>query len=194
MTAPRDASGESRLVAYWVPRPGPAPSIAELRVHLDRRLPAYMVPVLYVRMGSLPLTPIGKVDYTALPEPDESASEREEYVAARTPTERTLSAIWSEVLGLARIGVHDDFFKMGGHSLLALNVMARIRPLFGVALPAAVLFHGRTIEQLARIVDGCPRCDGPRLYRSCRGGKVRPSSASAAWACMSSTCTSLPRL
>src|SRR6185295_10118026 len=112
-----------------------------------------------------PLTPSGKVDRRALPAPDR-AGEADAFVAPRDPAEEMLAEIWREVLGVRRIGVHDDFFALGGHSLLATQVMSRLRAAFGVELPLRRLFEGPTVAELARTVEevlaaGAPAASGP---------------------------------
>src|SRR5207244_10213852 len=111
-------------VAYVVAESEPATE--ELLATLRDALPAPMIPTRFVRLPSLPLTPSGKVDRKALPEPGESARATD-YVAPRTQVEESVAAIWSELLGVEQVGVFDDFFALGGHSLLATQVVIRIR-------------------------------------------------------------------
>jgi len=143
--------GEPRLVAYVVPdEQGQAPSPRELRSYLKERLLEYMVPSAFVVLEALPLTPNGKVDRRALPAPEVDRPELEEaFVAPRTPAEEALAGIWEEVLGLERVGIHDDFFDLGGHSLLAMQVVARLYRHFGVELPLRTLFEHPTVAGLA---------------------------------------------
>src|SRR5689334_18727578 len=126
--------GAVELVAYVV-----APreiDVTELRTHVASALPHYMVPSAFVFIDQMPLTPNGKVDRRALPEPDQSRPVLDAaFVAPRTQTEEILASMWAEVLGLTRVGVHDNFFDLGGHSLLATQVVSRVRKLFGVELP-----------------------------------------------------------
>jgi amino acid adenylation domain-containing protein len=128
VTARDDESGEKRLVAYVVPAGSEAPSAAELKAAVQHRVPEYMVPSFFVTLDALPLSPNGKVDRKALPAPDAASSSADEYVAPRTADEIALAAIWSEVLGVERVGVYDSFFELGGHSLLATRVASRMRP------------------------------------------------------------------
>jgi amino acid adenylation domain-containing protein len=144
---------EDRLVAYVTAAAGEAPSAAELRRHLEARLPAYMVPAAFVALERLPLTPNGKVDRRALPAP-EFASAAREYVAPRTATETLLAEIWTSLLPVDRVGAEDDFFALGGHSLLATRMMARVREAFGVELPLRALFEAPTLAGLAWRVAG----------------------------------------
>jgi amino acid adenylation domain-containing protein len=145
--------GDKQLVAYVVPQASPPPSITELREYLARKLPAYMVPAFFVMLDALPLNPNGKVDRRALPNPDGTRPElAQEFVAPRTPTEQALADIWKESLSLDRIGLHDDFFALGGHSLRALQVMSRIRQHFQADLPLRSFFSRPTLAGLADLL------------------------------------------
>lgn len=124
--------------------------VPQLRRHLNERLPEYMVPSAYVMMDSLPLTVNGKLDRKALPSPDRTEAPREVgYVGPRTPMEEWLTQIWGQVLGIDRVGVTDDFFALGGHSISALRLVALTEAKLARKLPLAVLFRTPTIEQLA---------------------------------------------
>ncbi len=148
-----DASGDDRLVAYVVSHQRPAPTARELGGYLKGRLPDYMVPSAFVGLEAFPLTPSGKVDRRSLPAPGLSDIRAENvYAEPRTPAEEQLVEIWGEVLGLERVGIHDDFFELGGHSLLAVRVVTRLNRHFGVELPLRVLFEDPTIEGLALAV------------------------------------------
>src|SRR6185436_11843013 len=125
----RADGGEPRLVAYVVPA-GDGLDVQGLREHLGRRLPQHMVPAVFVELAALPLTPNGKIDRKALPAPEGVRPGLEESAAPRTPTEQVVAAIWSDVLGLARVGATESFFVLGGHSLLAVRVLARLREAF----------------------------------------------------------------
>ncbi|HSG40923.1 MAG TPA: amino acid adenylation domain-containing protein, partial [Thermoanaerobaculia bacterium] len=145
----RDAPGIGRrLVAYVV---GDA-ALESLRDALKSLLPAYMVPAAFVKLEALPLTPNGKVDRKALPEP-EAERAAEGFVEPRTPTEEILAGIWCGVLGLERMGVQQDFFDLGGHSLIATQVVSRVRDAFGVELPLRWLFETPTVAGLAAAID-----------------------------------------
>lgn len=148
-----DEAGEKKLVAYFAARRAPAPSVRELRQHLQTRLPEYMLPSLFIRLEQMPLNPNGKIDRKALPDPESVPSERGAiYVAPHTQTEATLVQIWSQVLGVERIGIHDDFFELGGHSLLAAQVLTRVRDLLRVNLSPRDLFDAPTVADLAAVV------------------------------------------
>src|SRR5207253_3337951 len=116
-----------------------------------RTLPEYMVPWSFVTLDPLPVTANGKLDRQALPAPGEAAGAA--YVAPRKELERSIAAIWSEVLGVERVGIHDDFFQLGGHSLLAPQMMFRVREAFGVEVPLRRLFEAPTVVELARAVE-----------------------------------------
>jgi len=145
-----DEPGAQRLVAYVVPRNGHAPSVTELRQHLQQRVPDYMVPSAFVALESLPLTSSGKVDRRSLPRPDGMRPDLDmAFVAPTDPIEETLASIWREVLGLERVGIYDDFFVSGGHSLLAAQVISRIQREFGVDLALRDFFSAPNISSLA---------------------------------------------
>src|SRR5260221_5650295 len=149
---------EKVLVAYLVPAAGSVPTQKELRAFLAPRLPAPMIPALFVTLETLPLTPNGKVDRASLPEPGRVRPDLETArVDPRGAAEIELAAIWGEVLRLEAPGVHDSFFELGGHSLAATQVIARVRESFGVELPLRALFDAPTISALAeRIAAGRP--------------------------------------
>jgi amino acid adenylation domain-containing protein len=148
-----DVPGDKHLVAYIVDGSGRPPAPGELRQYLREKLPDYMVPSAFVAMEKLPLTPNGKVDRRALPAPELGRAEGEEgYVAPRNPVEEAVAAIWVSVLGIERVGVHDSFFEVGGHSLAATQVVSRVREALRVELPLRRLFETPTIEGLASAV------------------------------------------
>jgi amino acid adenylation domain-containing protein len=152
VVARADGPGEKRLVAYVVPRDGTRPAAAALREALGRRLPAHMVPSAFMVLDTLPLNPSGKVDRAALPAPD-AREEAEAYVAPRTPTEEVVAGIWAGVLREERVGAADDFFALGGHSLIATQVVSRVRQALGVDLPLRALFEASTLAAFAARVD-----------------------------------------
>ncbi|WP_233601565.1 non-ribosomal peptide synthetase [Corallococcus sp. AB038B] len=140
---------EKRLVAYVAPKAGATLEAESLKASLRQRLPEYMVPGAVVVLEALPLNSNGKVDRKALPEPEAPTSTRT-YVAPRTEVEAKLAAIWAEVLRVPQVGVKDDFFALGGHSLLVTQVVSRIRTETGVELPLRALFEAPTLEALAQ--------------------------------------------
>jgi amino acid adenylation domain-containing protein len=154
-----DGRGGKRLVAYVAPPEPPesgdeAERAERLRAHLRGDLPDYMIPSAFVFLERLPLSANGKIDRKALPEPDAAGTADHRYVAPATPVEEVLAGLWREVLGLQRVGVHDDFFELGGHSLLAMQLIARIQQTFAVPLPVAELFQAPTIAGLVPLLIG----------------------------------------
>ncbi|MEO3926687.1 amino acid adenylation domain-containing protein [Micromonosporaceae bacterium B7E4] len=147
------ADGDARLVAHLVPEPGTeAPSPAQLRAHLSELLPPHLHPDAYGVLAALPLTANGKVDRKALPAPTSTAPGGTP-VAPRTDAERLVGQVWVEVLGVERVGIHDDFFELGGHSLLATRMAARLRGVVGVAVPLHTIFRRSTVAELAEAVE-----------------------------------------
>jgi amino acid adenylation domain-containing protein len=148
-----NAPGEKRLVAYVVAHEGLQPSTSELRHYLKKRLPEYMLPASFVMLDAFPLTATGKIDRNALPAPEQMRPEpAQNYVAPQTAVEEVLTGIFAEVLGVERVGIHDDFFEAGGHSLLATRVVSRVREAFEVELPLRKIFDEPTVGGLARVV------------------------------------------
>jgi acyl carrier protein len=145
-----DRPGIRRLAAYVVPAEDGGTSAEELREHLRQRLPEYMIPAAFVHLAALPLTPNGKVDRGALPAPDDSVESL--YVAPRDPVEEELAELWRQVLKVERVGVHDDFFALGGHSLMATQLISRIRAAFGIEVPLRSFFQAPTVESFAEAV------------------------------------------
>jgi acyl carrier protein len=144
-----DGRTGKRLVAY-VATPERGVTAAELRTFLKQRLPEYMIPAAFVMLEALPLTSNGKVDRRALPAPDHTdVAATRAFLAPRTPIEETLVRIWADVLGLERVGAHDDFFELGGHSLLATRVVSRVHDALGVELPLRTMFETPTVAGLA---------------------------------------------
>jgi len=143
-------SGDPRLVAWVVPAEGARVEPGALRDAVARRLPRALVPSAIVAVDALPLAPGGKVDRAALPDP---AAADDEFTELFSPTEIELADLWREVLGVEKVGANDDFFALGGHSLMAVRLMARIRERFGRELPLAELFRSPTLTALADAVD-----------------------------------------
>ncbi|WP_224771017.1 non-ribosomal peptide synthetase [Pseudomonas sp. FEN] len=154
VTVREDIPGDKRLVAYYtVQSTEAAPAIDSLRGWLLGQLPAYMVPVAYMRLDALPLTPNGKLDRKALPAPDLEAVISRGYEAPQGETETTLAQIWAELLKVERVGRHDHFFELGGHSLLAVSLIGRMRQV-GLSADVRVLFSQPTLAALAAAVGG----------------------------------------
>jgi len=153
VVAREDTPGDKRVVAYFVPANNTALTTAELRAFLKEKLPEYMLPSVFVILKSMPLTPNGKVNRSALPAPDQAdLAAQAEFAAPRDAVESRLVQIWEAVLQVAPIGVRDNYFELGGHSLLAVKLMHRIEEAFGKNLPLSTLLQAPTVEQLAAIL------------------------------------------
>jgi acyl carrier protein len=147
--AREDGRGDKRLAAYVVLDHEPSPTVNELRGFLKQKLPGYMVPSTFVFLDAVPLTPSGKVDRQALPAPDLDRPKLEDrFVAPRTSLERLIAEIWQDLLGMDRVGRYDNFFDLGGHSLLSMQVVARLEKKLGLRVnPGELIFQ--TLAQLA---------------------------------------------
>jgi amino acid adenylation domain-containing protein len=146
-------SDDMQLVAYFVPSDKPAATVTELRNFLKARLPDYMIPSAFVSLRGLPLTPNGKIDRLRLPDPGRSRPNLDApYVAARNPIEQQLANIWAEVLSLNPVGIHDNFFDLGGHSLAATRVVSQLLKIFKLELPLQSLFESQTVAEMALVV------------------------------------------
>ncbi len=161
-------TGSPALVAYLVVEGGSQVTPQELRSSLGSHLPAYMLPSAYIFLPEIPLTPNGKIDRRALPAPDDllQGSNHSAYVAPRGPTEQTLQYIWQQVLRAGsdakeRIGIYDNFFDLGGHSLVAIRLISRLRQAFDLELPVRLLFEAPTIASLAEQIDAFRRVTQP---------------------------------
>ncbi len=146
----RQESGATILAAYVVPVAGGVIDVAALTEHVAGRLPEYMVPTAITVLDAVPLTPVGKLDRRALPEP---VLVQREFVAPRTPSERLVADTMAAVLGVERVGVHDDFFTLGGNSLLATQVVARLGAALDARVPVRALFEAPTVAALAAGVE-----------------------------------------
>ena len=146
-------ASDQRLVAYVVGREGQEVSASALRAHLRGTLPDFMVPSLFVSLDALPLSPNGKLDRKALPDPT-PADDEGSGVAPTTPTEELLVSLWSGVLGRASVGVHDDFFALGGHSLAATQLLSRVSEALRVEMPLRALFEAPPPARFAERVEG----------------------------------------
>jgi len=146
-------ANDKRIVAYYIPEEGVEITPSELQAVVRAQLPEYMLPSAFVRMESLPLTPNGKVDKKALPSPDYSSNDtKREYVAPKDTLELKLCKIWEEMLGVEKIGVQDNFFEVGGHSLLAVRLLSKIEQQFERSIPLVSLFQNPTIQNLAELL------------------------------------------
>jgi non-ribosomal peptide synthetase component F len=145
-----DVPGDQRLVAYVVPAEGRVIDVEPLRRLCKTRLAPYMVPSTFVVLDVFPTTPNRKLDRRALPAPDGARPDLSgSYAAPETPVEATLAEIWSEVLGVAQVGIDDEFFDLGGHSLLAVKMLARLQEAFGIDLYLGSVFEHSTVRELA---------------------------------------------
>ncbi|MFB2875446.1 condensation domain-containing protein, partial [Floridanema aerugineum] len=143
-----DSPGNKRLVAYIVPDRNTEISTASLESFLKNKLPSYMVPSIYVILDALPINPNGKVDRQALPIPDI----QETFVAPRNEQEKAIAQIWSKIFGWSAIGINDNFFQLGGHSLIATQILSRIRDIFQVEISFQQLFENPTINDLSKVI------------------------------------------
>jgi amino acid adenylation domain-containing protein len=175
-----DKTGEKRLVAYYTSAAGKDGdediTAEQLRGHLGKRLPEYMVPAAYVRMEKLPLTVNGKVDRKALPDPEDAYVQRS-YEAPVGEVEQMLAAIWSELLGVKQVGRWDNFFELGGHSLLLVRVTARIRQNLGLEVSVGELFAHPVLCDFAGSVKNSVRSKLPPIVAVERKGYLPLSFA-----------------
>jgi amino acid adenylation domain-containing protein len=149
----RGVGADKQLVAYFTTDADEPPTTAELREFLGGRLPAYMVPAVFVRLAELPLGRNGKVNRRALPDPDSVAGALAGGLGPRTPLEARLVGIWQDVLGVAHVGVKDLFFELGGHSLLATRLLAEVEGRLGARVSLNLLFEHGTIEAMAAAIE-----------------------------------------
>ena len=149
VVAQEDPCDGTKLVAYAVQSQEHPPAPRELREFLQQKLPDYMIPSAFAFLESWPLTPNGKIDRKSLPSASQARCDDQEYVGPRTPLEKRLTDIWREVLGLERVGIHDDFFELGGHSLSATQVVSRAREIFHMDIPLASLLAEPTVAEMA---------------------------------------------
>ncbi|MCB1057779.1 MAG: AMP-binding protein, partial [Acidobacteria bacterium] len=169
----RREDGEGRLVAYVVPAPGSTPTVDLLRRRLSDDLPAVMVPAVLVLLERLPLTPNGKVDRRALPEPGSERPELETpMVQPQDDAEKTIAEIWGRLLQIDQVGLHDNFFDLGGHSILAIRVHEEIQRAFDTDLTLLELFEYPTVAALAQRVTRRPAAAEPIRRR-------RPTAATS---------------
>jgi acyl carrier protein len=149
-----DDSGETRLVAYFVSKAGPAMTVTRIRQGLTRVLPDYMIPSAFVGLDALPKTPNGKTDRLTLPfPPRERPSLDTPFASPETSVEKKLAQIWAEVLGLEAVGINDNYFELGGNSLLAVRLFLEIEKRFGQSLPWASIIKAPTIALLAGLLE-----------------------------------------
>jgi amino acid adenylation domain-containing protein len=170
-----DTPGDRRLVAYYLADEPVA--VETLKAHLTERLPGYMVPAAFVWMEAYPLTPNGKVDRKALPAPEGDAYAAREYEAPAGEAEEAVAAIWAELLSAERVGRRDHFFEMGGHSLLAVRVVSRVRQVLGVEASLRDLFERPVLRDFAREMETAARAELPPIEPAPREGRLPLSFA-----------------
>jgi amino acid adenylation domain-containing protein len=172
-----DKPGDKRIVAYTVAAPNTDPTPAELRAHVEEKVPEFMIPSAFVRLDKLPQTLNSKVDRKALPAPDAGAVavESQGYVAPSGHVEQALCQIFGEVLGLPanKVSTADSFFTLGGHSILALRVVAQIEKIFGKKLNLAALFDAPTVAALAEVIRADGAGQGALIAITVRGKSAR---------------------
>jgi amino acid adenylation domain-containing protein len=160
----RNDGRDKQLVAYAVLDEAQTLKAADVRSFLREKLPEYMVPTEFMTLAAFPLTPNGKIDRRALLTVDFKTPETyEDYVAPRTPVEELLAGIWSEILDVKLVGVRDNFFDLGGHSLRATQMVSRVRDVFQKVLPIRLLFENPTIEALAAFIESGRHSSGNRV-------------------------------
>ena len=153
VTLHEDRPGDQRLVAYLVPAERPAATVARMRRALAEKLPDHMIPSAFVMLDALPLLPNGKVDRRQLPTPGSTRTDlAAPFLAPQTPVEEALTGIWAEVLGLDRVGIHDNFLELGGNSLLAARVISRVINILQVEIPLRSLFESPTVADMAMVI------------------------------------------
>jgi Thioesterase domain/Phosphopantetheine attachment site len=163
-------------VFYFVPNLPNAPSSSDLREHVGKQLPDYMIPDVFIQMATLPLTPNGKVDRKSLPTPNPGDFETlSKYVAPRNETERKLVQLWEDVLGISSISVTANFFDLGGRSVLAARLFTKVLRVFGKELPLSTLFRSPTVELLAqKLRSGHGSAEYQTVVPIRKGGSLAP--------------------
>ena len=180
--ASEDTPNAPRLVAYIIPARPSLSLVTQLRTYLQDRLPTYMIPAAFVLLDTFPRGPSGKINYRALPAPEQQHTITDEtYVAPRTPIEEILAGVWAAVLQLERVSRLDNFFKLGGHSLQATQVVARLREILHIELPVRAIYDAPTILALAASIEKIKqRTKGqtlPAIQPADRGGSLPLSFA-----------------
>jgi acyl carrier protein len=176
VTVFNDSGGFKSLAAYLVKAEGATASLAEVREHLAGRLPSYMMPVSMTWIDKVPLTPRGKINCRALPEPIISRGLEDKAPATVSEAEAKMIALWEEVLGASDLGPDDDFFDLGGHSLLAIRLIDRVLESSGVRMPVSTMFEAPTVRLLAGHVSKAEKVRAP-LVRQPRPERIPLSYA-----------------
>ncbi|CAG1020311.1 hypothetical protein DOJK_00253, partial [Patescibacteria group bacterium] len=150
--AKEDHNGENKLIAYLTLKNGFHLNVSELRNFLKQKIPIFMIPSAFVILDNLPITTNGKIDRNALPEPDYQQYSHDEFVAPHNSIEKQLTEIWCNTLDINQIGIHDNFFDLGGHSLLVVKLVLEINKYFNINLPFGIIYQFPTIETLSHII------------------------------------------
>jgi amino acid adenylation domain-containing protein len=169
VVAREDVPGEKRLVAYVTLRDQEEFGPEELRTYLKATLPEHMIPSAFVVLQSLPLTPSGKLNRRALPQPNQAAYTSEQYEPPQGDVEQALAQIWQELLHVPRVGRHDNFFELGGHSLHGAKLVAKVAERLNVPISVVTLFQYPTIQEMALVVESLDLLGGSPF--SCQGAE-----------------------
>jgi hypothetical protein len=170
VVAREESTGDKRLVAYVVPKHERPIHQEELRTFVEAKLPAYLVPAQFMQLERMPLTPSGKADRSLLPSPEELEGPcTRTSVTPTNDTESALVSIWRELLACKTVGIHDNFFHLGGHSLLVTQLVSRIMSTFQIEVPVRVVFESPTIAALAKAIDGVQPNEAPPLSAISKG-------------------------
>ena len=145
-----DGGGPAKLVGYYRTEADASTTSAELRTHLADKLPDYMVPTAFVAMDEFPLTANGKIDRNALPAPEDRSEVAADYVAPENETQDRIAGVWKELLGVDQVGIHDNFFDLGGHSMLIVQLHRKLNAAFDRELSVAEVFQFPTVATMAR--------------------------------------------
>ena len=173
-----DAAGQAQLVAYVTATAGESPEPEVLREFLGQRLPSHAVPGIFVPLERFPLTPSGKVDRRALPHPSTLRTAAQPPASPTDPVEEVIAGIWCEVLGLDACGARENFFDLGGNSLIATQVLGRLREIFEVALPVGLFFEEPTVRHLAREIRTAARGEAEAPIPAATASQHAPLSSS----------------
>jgi amino acid adenylation domain-containing protein len=166
--AREEEPGRKQIVSYVIAQERRSVRARDLRMHLKERLPEYMAPSAFVMLDQLPLTPNGKIDRGALPALGDNSDRaaEDDYVAPLGPVEEFLAGIWAELLRVEKVGIYDNFFDLGGHSLLLIQVISRVRDIFGLELPLRTIFESPTVAGLAQAIETAgKKSEAPPLTR-----------------------------
>jgi acyl carrier protein len=153
VTTRPDSQNNPQIVAYVIPQNGSAPDQQALVSYLRQLLPAYMLPAAFVTLDTFPKTSNGKINYRALPAPTFQIQEGTQYEAPRTPVEEAIADLFSQLTNVEKVGLYDNFFQLGGHSLLITQLASRIQSIFEVELSLRTLFEHPTVADMALLVE-----------------------------------------